>query len=63
MSDLQEYGLRCPYCDEAITVLLDESVARQAYVEDCEVCCRPILLDVTVARDGATEVLASAENE
>ena len=29
-------------------VLLDLSVAEQRYVEDCEVCCRPILIDYTV---------------
>lgn len=25
-------------------MLLDLSVSRQEYVEDCEICCRPILL-------------------
>jgi hypothetical protein len=31
-------------------MLLDLSVARQSYVEDCEVCCRPI--QVSYASDG-----------
>jgi hypothetical protein len=25
-------------------MLLDLSVSRQEYIEDCEVCCRPILI-------------------
>ena len=29
-------------------MLLDTSVAQQEYVEDCEVCCNPILLQFTL---------------
>jgi hypothetical protein len=32
----------CPYCAEQISMLLDTSVQRQTYIEDCEVCCHPI---------------------
>ncbi|MCH8961550.1 MAG: CPXCG motif-containing cysteine-rich protein, partial [Bacteroidetes bacterium] len=31
-----------------ISMLLDLSVEEQAYVEDCEVCCRPILVHYAV---------------
>ena len=62
MNELTEYGLHCPYCDAAITVLVDGSVASQSYVEDCEVCCRPIVLDVAVDPDGEVRVLPSIEN-
>ena len=41
-----EQSLRCPYCGERITVLVDHSVDVQTYIEDCEVCCRPITLTV-----------------
>ena len=43
-----EQALRCPYCGERITILVDHSVDVQTYVEDCEVCCRPITLTVVV---------------
>jgi len=33
-------------------MVLDLSVRRQAYVEDCEVCCNPIEIRYTV-EDGA----------
>jgi len=35
----------------------------QNYIEDCEVCCRPIVLDVSVDVEGDVAVLASRENE
>lgn len=37
-----EHAFTCPHCWETITMLIDTSVAEQTYVEDCEVCCRPI---------------------
>jgi len=37
-----EHFFVCPYCGEEISMVLDMSVHRQTYIEDCEVCCRPI---------------------
>jgi hypothetical protein len=37
---------QCPYCWEDISMLLDSSVRKQKYIEDCEVCCNPIELQV-----------------
>jgi len=37
-----EHFFQCPYCWEEISMLLDSSIVRQTYVEDCEVCCNPI---------------------
>jgi hypothetical protein len=39
-----EHFFYCPYCSEEISMLLDPSMARQQYIEDCEVCCNPIEL-------------------
>ena len=41
---MEEYFFTCPYCWQSISVLLDLSVEEQTYVEDCEVCCRPIVI-------------------
>jgi hypothetical protein len=38
----EEYFFTCPYCWQQISFLLDQSVTNQEYIEDCEVCCRPI---------------------
>ena len=36
-----EHFFQCPYCWEEISMLLDSSVRKQTYIEDCEVCCNP----------------------
>ena len=52
----------CPYCGEHIDILIDPSVDAQTYVEDCQVCCRPITMRVAV--DGSdVRVEALHENE
>lgn len=45
----------CPYCGEVINVRLDLSAGSQSYVEDCQVCCQPIQMAVSVDDDGALE--------
>lgn len=50
-----EHPLTCPYCWEAITMLLDLTVAEQSYVEDCEVCCNPISLRFRAERGEVVE--------
>ncbi len=36
----------CPYCGEPVETVLDLSGGDQRYVEDCQVCCRPVLFDL-----------------
>jgi hypothetical protein len=63
MPELAEQSISCPYCGESISVLIDDSIPEQQYVEDCQVCCRPIVIDVAVDHDGAPTVGVSVENE
>ena len=63
MPEISETHISCPYCGESISVLVDDSVPEQSYVEDCQVCCRPIVLDVSVDLDGDAMVSARSENE
>jgi hypothetical protein len=60
---LTPYTIDCPYCGEAIDILLDASIPSQQYIEDCQVCCRPITLCVEVDEDGEPQVRASGEND
>jgi transcription elongation factor Elf1 len=46
-----EHYFDCPYCGEQISMVVDTSVHRQTYVEDCEVCCNPIEVSCTVEGD------------
>lgn len=48
---LHERPVSCPYCGETQTILVDTSAGDQAYVEDCQVCCRPMNVAFT-ASDG-----------
>ncbi len=36
-----EHTFTCPSCGEEISMVLDLSVCRHTYIEDCEVCCAP----------------------
>ena len=45
-----------------VAVLIDCSVARQTYVEDCQVCCCPIVLDVHVYGEGDMAIEVRREN-
>lgn len=55
--------IQCPYCGESIDIVIDDSVDQQQYVEDCQVCCRPINIAVSVDEGGEIAVQAWAENE
>ncbi|WP_417217555.1 CPXCG motif-containing cysteine-rich protein [Alcanivorax sp.] len=48
MAGLLPVTVQCPHCWEAIEVLVDPSVEEQEYVEDCQVCCQPLLFAVAV---------------
>lgn len=63
MNEIFSCQVQCPYCWETFEILVDGSVARQQYIEDCEVCCRPINFDVSVGMDGEVTVTARHENE
>jgi hypothetical protein len=44
-----EKKFKCPYCFQRISMILDLSVdGTQTYIEDCEVCCRPIQITFSV---------------
>lgn len=62
MECLQETTVGCPYCGERISVLLDLSVGHQVYVEDCQVCCCPIVFDVQADHDDRITVQVSRED-
>jgi transcription elongation factor Elf1 len=44
---MEEHFFQCPYCWETISMLIDISQRKQSYIEDCEVCCNPIQLNIS----------------
>ncbi|MDH5446697.1 MAG: CPXCG motif-containing cysteine-rich protein [Gammaproteobacteria bacterium] len=64
MNSLEEFHFDCPYCGENLSTLIDISGGKQQYIEDCQVCCCPILFDI--AMEGAEEkltIITRRENE
>jgi hypothetical protein len=44
--------VQCPWCGESFVTFFDASAGGQSYIEDCQVCCRPIEMAFQVDRDG-----------
>ncbi|MBT8083934.1 MAG: CPXCG motif-containing cysteine-rich protein [Woeseia sp.] len=42
---LHEKPVRCPYCGERMHIVIDTSAGDQAYIEDCQICCRPMRVE------------------
>lgn len=63
MSLLRSHEAPCPYCGETVEIVLDCSVPSQQYIEDCQVCCRPIEVVADVDEDGEVHVTLYHENE
>ena len=63
MSSLNEQIISCPYCGEQLDVLIDVEEVGQQYIEDCQVCCRPITFIITTDFSGDLSVAVHAENE
>src|ERR1700722_8232478 len=43
----------CPYCGERFEARIEVSAGAQEYIEDCQVCCRPMALSIEVEDSGA----------
>jgi len=63
MNCLHEVDINCPYCGETISIVLDGSIEEQHYIEDCQVCCRPIVIVSSVSPQGDCHVEARHEND
>ena len=55
--------IECPYCGEWINLALDTSAGAQRYIEDCQVCCRPITVNLDVDADGDAVVRVQSEED
>jgi len=45
-------AVRCPWCGERLETRVDMTTDDAAYIEDCEVCCRPIEFSIERADGG-----------
>jgi hypothetical protein len=44
--------VHCPYCGEGFETSADASAGPCKYVEDCQVCCQPIEMELKVDENG-----------
>jgi hypothetical protein len=49
--------VHCPYCGEGFETSADASAGPCKYVEDCQVCCQPIEMELAVDENGDFEEL------
>lgn len=63
LNQLLEVSVQCPYCWERFSLLIDASVESQEYVEDCEVCCRPIDFAIEIDEENQAVVQARLQHE
>lgn len=50
-------SIQCPWCGERLDVRVDVTAGERSYIDDCEVCCRPMELGVELADSGALGAL------
>jgi hypothetical protein len=60
---LQARTIQCPYCGEEFETAVDLSAGSSSYVEDCQICCRPIEFNIEVADDGTLAGLQVARSD
>lgn len=61
MLDFQQ--AHCPYCGEPVDLALDASAGSQRYVEDCQVCCRPMTVVLDVDAEGGIHMHLLAQDD
>lgn len=45
-------NISCPYCGESFETVVDAEEGDTEYIEDCQVCCRPITIRARMGMDG-----------
>ncbi len=64
MMILEERRSDCPYCSELISISIDPSTRNDTYIEDCQVCCRPIVFHLSADPDGnIVDLVVRSEND
>lgn len=63
MSLQESVEISCPYCGERITLTIDCSAGPQEYIEDCQVCCQPIRLQIGIDDNGQPDTVTRRDSE
>jgi len=61
---LESISFNCPYCASPNESALDpHQGSRQEWITDCEVCCKPIVVQIELDGEELLSVSARQENE
>lgn len=64
MDPTEDLTYGCPYCGKENSIRIDRSGGKNQYmVTDCEVCCRPISVEIQIDEDGYVNLTAKREGE
>ena len=63
INQILELQVQCPYCWESFVLLVDGSIESQEYIEDCEICCRPIDFSIQMGEEDQARVQARTQDE
>jgi hypothetical protein len=63
LEGLQSSGVLCPYCGETFETVIDLSCGSTSYIEDCQVCCRPIEFRLEVDEAGSLASLETVRSD
>lgn len=48
-----EAKIQCQFCNQTFTIRIDPSGGAEQHFEyDCEICCRPLIVHVSLGEDG-----------
>lgn len=56
-------GHHRPYCSEEIEFTIDCSILQQKHVEDCQVCCQPIIAITEVGDDCSAQLRVRGKDD
>lgn len=62
MEALQTVLLQCPNCWEQVAIVVDYEEAEQEIIEDCSVCCSPMVIALSAGDDDTLHAVVRMEN-
>ena len=64
MHPTEEQNFACPYCGSDNSMLVDFSgSSKQEFIQDCETCCRPMVISFQLRAMTIVEFRVEPENE
>jgi hypothetical protein len=55
--------ISCPHCWETLDIAIEIQIRHLVFVEDCEVCCNPMRIEVFTDEEGVSQINVVSANE